>query len=481
MRGPSPFLRVQSDERLVAITRRGNQAAYEVLVARYHARLLAFTRHMLGSKEDAEDVLQETFAAAYGAMVADERPINLKPWLYRIARNRALNHMRRQSAIGVDDFDHHVADHGRTTADTVHAREEFRQLLTDVGELPETQRTALLLREIDALSYEQIAEAMDTTVPSVKSLLVRARVSLAEAAEARKLTCEQAREELGEVAEGLKRLTPAVRRHLRECERCTVFRKSLRETNRALALMLPVGPLLILKKVMLAQLGTTASAGGGAAASAAATTAATTAAGSAAGGALGAGVTAVASKAAATVAAAAIVTAATVEVDHVRHADPVRTPATFAAAPATVKPAPAPKIRATTAAPKAEPRAATTGGAQAEPVEATTTPEPVAAPVPVTPPAQPAPAPPVETPAATPAPQPAPEVQIAPEEQVDVVTLPQGTAPAQPAPGTAEPDVPTLTEEPAPAEPTPPAEPAPVVPPVETPPVVPPVETPPVP
>ena len=79
MRGPSPFLRLQSDERLVAITRRGNQAAYEVLVARYHARLLAFTRHMLGSKEDAEDVLQETFAAAYGAMVADERPINLSP------------------------------------------------------------------------------------------------------------------------------------------------------------------------------------------------------------------------------------------------------------------------------------------------------------------------------------------------------------------------------------------------------------------
>ena len=328
-----------------------------MLVARYHARLLAFTRHMLGSKEDAEDVLQETFAAAYGAMVADERPINLKPWLYRIARNRSLNHMRRQSAIGVDDFDHHVADHGRTVADTVHHREEFRQLIADVGELAETQRTALLLREIDALSYEQIAEAMETTVPSVKSLLVRARVSLAEAAEARKLTCEQVREELGEVAEGLTRLTPPVRRHLRDCERCTVFRKSLRETNRALALMLPVGPLLILKKLMLAHLGTTASAGGGAAASTAATTAATGAAGTAATGALSAGVSAVASKAAATVAAAAIVTAATVEADHVRHANPVRTPATFAAAaPATIKPAPVP-VQTVPAEPKAERRA----------------------------------------------------------------------------------------------------------------------------
>ena len=160
MRGPSPFLRVQSDERLVAITRRGNQAAYETLVARYNSRLLAFTRHMLGSREDAEDVVQETFAAAYGAMVADDRPINVKPWLYRIARNRALNHMRRQTAVGVDSFEHHVADNGLTTDETVHKREEFRQLMADVRELPETQRTALLLREIDALSYDQIAEAM---------------------------------------------------------------------------------------------------------------------------------------------------------------------------------------------------------------------------------------------------------------------------------------------------------------------------------
>ena len=215
MRGPSPFLRVQSDERLVAITRRGNQAAYETLVARYNSRLLAFTRHMLGSREDAEDVVQETFAAAYSAMVADERPLNVKPWLYRIARNRALNHMRRQSAIGVDSFEHHVADNGLTTAETVHKREEFRLLMADVRELPETQRTALLLREIDALSYDQIAEAMETTIPSVKSLLVRARVSLAEATEARKLTCEQVRAELGEVAEGLTRLSP--RRVLAVC------------------------------------------------------------------------------------------------------------------------------------------------------------------------------------------------------------------------------------------------------------------------
>ena len=138
-------------------------------------------------------------------------------------------------------MDVHLSEHGLTTADRVHKREEFRLLLVDVQDLPETQRTALLLREIDALSYEQIAEAMETTVPSVKSLLVRARVSLAEAAEARLLSCEEVRLELGEVAEGLRRTSAPVRRHLRTCERCQGFRKQLRETNKALAAVFPVG------------------------------------------------------------------------------------------------------------------------------------------------------------------------------------------------------------------------------------------------
>ena len=215
LRTPAPMLRLQSDERLVALVRRGHHGAFEALVSRYQSRLLAFCRHMLGSREDAEDVLQEVFAASYNAMLADDRPINVRPWLYRIARNRSLNHLRRAQAIGVDSMDIHLSENGATTADKVHRREDFRQLIGDVQQLAETQRTALLLREIDALSYEQIAEAMETTVPSVKSLLVRARVSLAEAAEARKLTCEEVRDELGEVAEGLRRTSPPVRRHLR--------------------------------------------------------------------------------------------------------------------------------------------------------------------------------------------------------------------------------------------------------------------------
>ncbi|HEX2085586.1 MAG TPA: RNA polymerase sigma factor [Solirubrobacteraceae bacterium] len=336
LRGPTPLLRLQSDERLIALVRRGNHAAFEALVARYQARLLAFCRHMLGSREDAEDVLQEVFAASFNAILADERAINVRPWLYRIARNRSLNHLRRNTAIGVDSMDVHLSEGGLTTADKVHKREEFRQLIGDVQELPETQRTALLLREIDALSYEQIAEAMETTVPSVKSLLVRARVSLAEMSEARQLTCDEVREELGEVAEGLTRMSAPVRRHLRTCEKCANFRKQLRETNKALAAVMPVGPLLFLKKAFLAHLGTTASAGGAATATGAA-------AGGAGGGVLSAGISAVASKAAAGVAAAAIVTAGAVEVKRIRVPKPHPPAAAAVAPPVVASAAPAPK------------------------------------------------------------------------------------------------------------------------------------------
>jgi RNA polymerase sigma factor (sigma-70 family) len=345
MYGRSPLLRLQSDERLIALIRRGNHHAFEALVARYQARLLAFCRHMLSSREDAEDVLQEVFAAAFNAILADNRAINVRPWLYRIARNRSLNHLRRTQAVGVDSMDVHFSDNGQTTADKVHRREEFRLLIADVQELPETQRTALLLREIDALSYEQIAEAMETTVPSVKSLLVRARVSLAEAAEARLLSCEEVRHELGEVAEGLTRTTAPVRRHLRACDRCTAFRKQLRQTNKALAAVFPVAPLLLLKKSLLAHLGTSAAASSG--------TAAASGGAAAAGSAVsGAAVQALATKTVAGLAAAAIVTAGAVEVKHVAR-QPREKPTAVMAAAAS---APAPAAVAAPAPAPAQPR-----------------------------------------------------------------------------------------------------------------------------
>jgi len=476
MRGPTPLLRLQSDERLIALIRRGNHSAFEALVGRYQARLLAFCRHMLGSREDAEDVLQEVFAAAFNAILADDRPINVRPWLYRIARNRSLNHLRRVQAIGVDSMDVHLSEGGATTADKVHKREEFRLLVADVQELPETQRTALLLREIDALSYEQIAEAMETTIPSVKSLLVRARVSLAEAAEARQLTCEDVREELGEVAEGLRRSSAPARRHIRSCERCQGFKAQLRSTNKALAAVYPVAPLLLFKKFLLAQFGMTASAGAGSAAGAAAASVAATSGTSV----MSAGISTIATKTAAGLAAAAIVTAGAVEVQHVQTKVPSRV---VAAAQAAAPPRPAalaePEVVASAQQPVEAPKRKPPAAAAAKPEPAAAQP---AAAQPAAPPPAPEPAaaavtePPATTgPAATTAPTTEPDPGLAPvQEESDTTTLsdapgpPEQTggvaAPAEPATGplpptatTPAPTPPPATTEPAPAPPAPPA------------------------
>ncbi len=323
----SPMLRLQGDERLIALMRSGHDRAFEVVFDRYHGRLLAFCRSMLRSEQDAEDVLQEVFANAHNAILADERRINVRPWLYRIARNRCLNHLRKPVAEGQDTMDVHPHENGTTTDERVQKREELRLLLGDVKTLPETQRTALLLREIDALSYEEIAQAMDTTIPSVKSLLVRARITLAESSEARLLTCDDVRLELAEAAEGLVKASGPVRAHVRGCDDCREFRSQLRSDRKALAALFPLGPIALLQQALIAKLGGGA-AGGSVAASGAATGSA--GGGAAAGGALGgafggsaaasgtAGLgvlgSAVAGKAAVGVATAALLTAGAVEV-----------------------------------------------------------------------------------------------------------------------------------------------------------------------
>jgi RNA polymerase sigma factor (sigma-70 family) len=326
----SRVLRLQGDERLVALIRAGHDRAFEALFDRYHSRLLAFCQHMLSSKEDAEDVLQDVFVAAHKAMLGDNRRINVRPWLYRIARNRCLNHLRRPVPEGQDSMDILPHENGASTLERVQNREEFRRLIADVGHLPETQRTALLLREVDAMSYEEIAQAMDTTVPSVKSLLVRARITLAEASQARLLTCGEVQLELAEAAEGLRKASGPVRQHVRGCEGCADFRSQLRTDSKALSAIAPLGVFALFKDAVIAKLAAITGGGGSTAGGGAAAGGAAGASGAAAGsGMAGAAFTAtgaagaaggiggaIGAKAAAGVATAALLTAGAVEVNH---------------------------------------------------------------------------------------------------------------------------------------------------------------------
>src|SRR5437868_3114606 len=336
----SPLLKLQGDAKLIAMARSGNPGAFEAIVDRYQGRLLGFCRQMLGSTEDAEDVLQEVFVNAYRAMLADEREINLRPWLYRIARNRCLNYLRKPKADAQESMDMVPEVDAASTAERVHNREEFRQILSDVNKLPETQRAALLLREMDALSYEEIAAAMDTTVPSVKSLLVRARISLAEASQARLLTCGEVHVELSEAAEGLRKVSAPVRRHVRECEECADFRSQIRSTEKALAALSPIGPLLAFKGFFLSKLGLGGAGGAGATGAGAAGAGAgavgsvgvgAAISGSSAAGGLGALGGALGTKAVAGVVTAAVLTAGAVEVKQTTNPAPISQNPTVAA------------------------------------------------------------------------------------------------------------------------------------------------------
>ncbi len=388
------------------MARNGNSGAFETIVDRYQGRLLGFCRQMLGSTEDAEDVLQEVFVNAYRAMLADDREINLRPWLYRIARNRCLNHLRKPTADAQESMDMVPMVEAASTAEKVHNREEFRQLLADVGKLPETQRSALMLREMDAMSYEEIAQAMETSVPSVKSLLVRARISLAEASQARQLTCGEVRIELAEAAEGLRKVTGPVRRHVRDCEECSDFRSQVRSNDKALAALFPAGPLLAFKGFLLSKLGfgsgsgAGAGAGAGATAGAGASATATGAVGtvgaalssSGAAGGIGAVGGAIGTKAVAGVVTAAVLTAGAVKVEEQVTTAPTATPnpaaltskaphglnESPAVAPSEpAKPAPEPSTAIAPAPPPAEPPAAKDPAAEVQPApEMDTTAEP---------------------------------------------------------------------------------------------------------
>ena len=181
---PTPLLRLRSDEQLVAAFRDGRDDAFSMIDERYRERLLAYARQMLRrrSPETADDVVQDVFVRAFRALRADSRPMALRAWLYRIAHNRCLDELRGQRETselqeGMASTDDPAVEAGR--------RQRLAELVHDINELPAQQRSALVIRELGGLSYAELAETLETTVPAVKSLLVRARMNLAAAAEAR--------------------------------------------------------------------------------------------------------------------------------------------------------------------------------------------------------------------------------------------------------------------------------------------------------
>jgi RNA polymerase sigma factor (sigma-70 family) len=254
------LLSLVADERLVEHIRRGNEAAFEVVFERYASGLVAFCRHMLSSREEAEDAVQLTFAAAYSDLLRrSDRVINLKPWLFTIARNRCLSILRARREPPSELGELPTSGVG----EQVEERVELRELLADLRELPHEQRAALLLAEISDMSHAQIAVVLDCEAPRVKALVFRARSALMDRRRARETPCAEIQEQLANLSGGSLRRTP-VRLHLRECAACRDYRDEVRNQRKVLAAALPVAPSLGLKSSVLAALGIGGgSAGGG--------------------------------------------------------------------------------------------------------------------------------------------------------------------------------------------------------------------------
>ena len=249
------------DERLVEQLRRGNAAAFETVYDRHHRGILSFCRQMLGSREEAEDAVQHTFAAAHQSLLSGDREVRLKPWLYTIARNRCLSVLRsRREEVAVPDD---VPTGG--LSEEVERRADLRELLVDMAGLPERQRAALVLSELGDLAHSDVADVLGCEPSQVKSLVFQARTSLIEGRKARQIPCAEIREQLATGHGGVLRRGP-LRRHLRTCAGCAEFRDDVRRQRRMIAAVLPVIPTLGLKESALAAAGVGAAAGGGGAA-----------------------------------------------------------------------------------------------------------------------------------------------------------------------------------------------------------------------
>ena len=176
-----PVLSTQSDERLVDLVRAGSDPAFEAIVERYRRALMRYVSRLL-PPERAEDVVQQAFVKAYEAMRRDAAELNLKPWLYRIAHNGALNALRDRALIH-SELDDRID--GVERPDQAFERNlGLRELVVAVQALPERQRDAILLRELEGRSYGEIAAALGVTDGAVRQLLNRARNSLRSAAAA---------------------------------------------------------------------------------------------------------------------------------------------------------------------------------------------------------------------------------------------------------------------------------------------------------
>jgi RNA polymerase sigma factor (sigma-70 family) len=170
-----PALRTQPDRRLVALVREGYETAFEEIVRRYGRPLSRYAASIVGGRSD--DVLQDAFSKALLALRRDDAEIDLRPWLFRIVRNTALNELR-DSPPSPEVLAESLVGGGGNPAEELERREELADLMRRLQALPEAQRAAIVMRELEGLSHDEIARALGMSGGAARQAIYRARRAL---------------------------------------------------------------------------------------------------------------------------------------------------------------------------------------------------------------------------------------------------------------------------------------------------------------
>jgi RNA polymerase sigma factor (sigma-70 family) len=240
---------------------RGEQSEFDRLYRHHHQEIYRYCLAILRNPEDAEDALQSTMTAALRSLPGEEREIELRPWLFRVAHNEAITlaRRRRPTAELTDENDPVTG-----SAEIAHGeRERLRQLVADLQTLPDRQCSALVMRELSGLSYGEIGEALSCAEGAARQTVHEARVALTHIAEGREMECEGIQQLISE--RDRRRLRGRrIRAHLQGCDACTAYAAGIERRQADLQALCPPISLVASTAVLGGILG-----GGGAAGTAA--------------------------------------------------------------------------------------------------------------------------------------------------------------------------------------------------------------------
>ena len=230
-------LRLLPDERLARAAARGNDNAFATLYARYRGALQGYCTSILLDAEDAGDAVQGAMLKALRALPRRDCDAPVRPWLYRIAHNEAIDILRRRRA-------HAPLEDGQGPAfpsadEEAAGRERLAELVADLRSLPPRQRSALVMRELSGLDYDEIALALGTSPAAARQTVFEARSALHACRSGRDTACAAVQRALSD-GDRRRRRGRALRAHLRSCDDCMRFARAIPRRSDDLALLPPL-------------------------------------------------------------------------------------------------------------------------------------------------------------------------------------------------------------------------------------------------